>query len=92
MAQDADHAHARTVKGMLQCARREFAAGIAELETAIRLDPASYRALLSRAEAYEALADRRSALQAWADLGNASGPSLPAWMRMVAAAAQSRIG
>ena len=92
LAQDADHAHARTVKGMLQCARREFAAGIAELETAIRLDPAAYRALLSRAEAYEALADRSGALQAWADLANASGPSLPAWMRTAATSAQTRIG
>ena len=92
LMEDANHVHARTVKGMLQCRRNEFAQGIAELETAIRLDPAAYRALLSRAEAYEALADRGAALQAWADVAKASGAALPAWMRMTAAAAQTRIG
>lgn len=94
LAEDANHVHARTVNGMLRCRRGEFAEGIAELETAIRIDPTAYRARLSRAEAYEALADRGSALQAWADLANTSGqvPALPAWMRTAAVVAQSRIG
>jgi tetratricopeptide (TPR) repeat protein len=91
---DANHVHARTVKGMLLCERGELAAGIAELDTAIHLDPTAYRALLCRAEAYQALADRGRALQAWADVANASGqvPALPAWMRVTAVAAPKARG
>jgi tetratricopeptide (TPR) repeat protein len=92
--QDPNHAHARTVKGMLLCRRGQFAQGIAELETAIRLDPTAYRALLSRAEACEATGDRARALRAWADVANTSGhvSALPAWMRATAAAARERLG
>lgn len=94
LALDANHVHARTVKGMLLCRQDQFAAGIVELDAAIRGHPTAYRARLSRAEAYEALADRQRALQAWAELANTSGhvPALPAWMRAAAASARARVG
>lgn len=93
LTQDPSHPHAHTVAGILLCKRGELAAGIAELEAAIRTDPAAYLALLRRAEACEALGDDTRALQAWADVAQTSGqaPALPAWMRVAANGAQERL-
>jgi tetratricopeptide (TPR) repeat protein len=93
LTQDPTHPHAHTVTGILLCKRGELAAGIAELEAAIRTDPGAYLALLRRAEACEALGDDTRALQAWVDVAHASGqvPALPAWMRVAANGAQERL-
>jgi hypothetical protein len=81
------------VRGVVLCKRSDLAAGVSDLEAAIRADSTAYLAMMRCAEAYEAMKNRGRALQLWASITRESKqiPTPPSWMQLAAATAQARL-